>query len=407
MPSPPSRPRICRLQFSLRWLLLLMFGVGIALVIYRWPWEEEHDPPGPERTVTRYHRGWNGKPVKHGWEVEYGEPFTTKRWFDEGDLRLTQNFEGDKLFAESAYRNGKLNGSHFGIGSESSARGNYRNDKQHGPWRYEFADTICDELWQNGQRHGLRTWKTKSGRVLQTAHYEDDRLVEWNGKPVAEELQRWLNGNVPDVKMRELMQMPVTDTDYPQGLTLHYCEVLHFMGDPTEHLVVQWDEIRPNTEFSWNGRPVGENIVEHALENSRTLAFRYGLINVVPISAAELDWQDRTGVYDVHFAADSPQAKEWMSDAVAHPFREGYPAEILRILFHPETKRLIEIDTTAIDDLESPYTGPEGSTLPNVPRPLRDLIGQHLDRFGYYVEQRENTLIFKPYADRRGKQTPR
>src|SRR4051794_23862123 len=113
MPDQPATPRRFRLQFSLRGLLVLMVLVGVGLVIYRWPWEEEEklrqsafpystsvgeadwireelmsnqagspvhalhlalsfntgDVPIVEyRKVSTYCRAWNGKPVKHGVE---------------------------------------------------------------------------------------------------------------------------------------------------------------------------------------------------------------------------------------------------------------------------------------------------------------------------------------------------
>lgn len=50
-----------------------------------------------------------------------------------------------------------------------------------------------------------------------------------------------------------------------------------------------------------------------------------------------------------------------------------------------------------LDHLEPPFTGQAGNSSPSMPQPRRDLLGQHLDRAGYYCELKGNTLVIKPH----------
>ena len=119
--STPAGPRITRLQFSLRMLLLLMVAVSVGLTIYRWPWEVKGGPSKskpPEfasRTIT-LRRNWHGKPEQHGLE----------RWFDgQRNLIAERLYVDDQLMFKPISAHTKLgrSGSLPGVLVARSTRG--------------------------------------------------------------------------------------------------------------------------------------------------------------------------------------------------------------------------------------------------------------------------------------------
>ena len=133
MEALAPKPRILRLQFSLRGLLILMAVLGVALVIFRWPWEVT-STQGTRTFRTPYHRGWNGKPLKHGLErVEDGK-FTGNVWYDEGDRRREQFYFEQELSTDIQYRQGEMDGPIVSIGMEGNGRlvGQCSSDREEG-----------------------------------------------------------------------------------------------------------------------------------------------------------------------------------------------------------------------------------------------------------------------------------
>src|SRR4029453_13469530 len=74
-PSSPARPRVWRLQFSLRLALVAFTAFAIGFPIwYRWPYEEEGVRWAtkffPPKRVKTWRRKWGGGKLKDGPERE-------------------------------------------------------------------------------------------------------------------------------------------------------------------------------------------------------------------------------------------------------------------------------------------------------------------------------------------------
>lgn len=249
MPTPPPRRRF-RLQFSLRAVLLLMLLCGIALNVYRWPWVEERpfvmlvgsDELQYQRQTT-FHRDWRAQPVKHGPErVWRNGHLLHEAHFYESELhgpRRAFNLRGLATI-EVTYRAGELQGPYrAGDGRDWLWQGSYFEGKQHGPWRvvvqrqlwpfhqppkmdwffsiegvratapasYSLPEDpiVIRQNWQHGKMHGRWTWETLGGEVLNTAEYDQNELVLWNGQPIVEQFWEWLRG--PDVNDPQLVAL--------------------------------------------------------------------------------------------------------------------------------------------------------------------------------------------------------
>jgi hypothetical protein len=408
-----SKPRTLRLQFSLRALLVAMALVGVAIVVYRWPWTVVVETK-ELRTSTQYHRSWDRSPVKHGLQAEQpvrGE--TVHRWFHEGELRKEQRFQAGVLRFERNSRGGKLQGPWWAEADGRRVEGGYEQDLEHGTWIYTLDDEIREKRFHQGKLHGRREWRTRSGRVLQSAEYEQGRLVKWNDRELDAELHSWVEGNVSDEDQRKIILMPISDPADGRGQFAYFGAEVYRVGrsdfaddePPSRYLTVQRQgSHRPKTSV-WNeiemGRPgvcLGAALLEDALENSQTFAHRFHTLHIVPITAASLDWEDRTGVNRIRFEPDSQQARAWLAPAHANAFSDVRPEDRFRQMFQPKSKTGITIDTTAIDEPfppGEPMLGGGSLKGPFGEFPRRDLLGIHLDREGCYCDQVGNTLVIK------------
>lgn len=143
-----------RLQFSLRAMLLLTALVGVAVVVYRWPWKEMN-VSGFETITTEYRRGWNGKPVKNGLQITESLPysdFKTKRWYVDDELRreLVTRLETTDAY----YHDQKLHGPYFLRSEKYSTRGQHLAGEKDGRWKTTYADVVVEDEWKAGQLHG-------------------------------------------------------------------------------------------------------------------------------------------------------------------------------------------------------------------------------------------------------------
>lgn len=389
-----------RLQFSIRALLLLMAIVGVAIVVYRWPWTVTGETP-MVTTTTQYRRGWNGQAVKHGRETKsFFDNLHVESWFDEGELRRERTEYGDGMILDKSVRDGVDDGPFLTSNLGVTVRGQYRRGVQVGTWRTESKDVISTSSFENGQLHGPSQWLSPQGAIIQSAEYHAGELVRWNGKPVAEAVREWLAANIPAADLRKKLLTTVTRDDESSTTSrpLHYGQSLYFVGEG-EHLDVQWDDDNPPMHVMLpSDQPIAENILDFALQRDRTFAYRFGVLCLIPITPQQLAWRDRTGVADIRFEPGSEEEKFWLEPTAFNPWYTDSPAARLQHMFNAADVPL-EIDTTAIDELEPPHDGLTGNTLPSLPRPRRDLIGLHLDREGYYCELRDGKLIIKPHTD--------
>ncbi|WP_254511779.1 hypothetical protein [Anatilimnocola floriformis] len=383
--------RSWRFQFGLRALLLLMTVVGIGLTIYRWPWEE-----GGLGFSSHYHRGWNGKPVKHGWETRGYSKKThlVERFFDEGEERLERAWMNDQVVIENRYLNRKRHGPFLNIDKKRRIEGSFQQGENHGKWVTTTADVIMRAEWKAGKRHGRRTWAAPDGRELQSAEYNLGKLVKWNDQSIDSALAHWLDGHVPDSELRCKLDQKVGRRAELHAEWCLYAQIQFSVG--ATRLVVQSDNHLPFENAEFSELTLGEVLLADALENDHTLAFRFNALNFVPITAKSLDWQDRTGVYDVCFDPGSRQENFWLEEVAADQFSIWHPAARFSKMFEPEFGKslIIFVSVNLIDSEEhrlfsTPMRGP------NPPRPRRDLLGHHLDRENCYVEQQGNRLIIK------------
>lgn len=188
------------LQFSLRGMLIAMLVVGVALTIYRWPWEEEkletpfqtgllnsdlgfddgelglggapfgyepseelgpwsfhfswpqgHFPPIPPpwpnrppdiRIRATYRRGWNGQPLKDGRE-DFRRPDGTlmavRHWAN-GELRQAEWIQpGGEVVRSESYQNGVAHGNFIAHEEARRFSGMYRHGKKTGVWQREYS----------------------------------------------------------------------------------------------------------------------------------------------------------------------------------------------------------------------------------------------------------------------------
>ena len=389
-----------RLQFSIRALLLLMAVVGVAIVVYRWPWTVTAESP-MVTTTTQYRRGWHGRKLKHGLETRvYFDNLCVECWFDDGELRRERTVFGDGMIIDKSVRDGVEEGPFFMSQRGEKTRGQYHLGKKVGTWQRAMMNVACSETWVNGKLDGPCQWTAPDREVIQTAEYEGGRLIRWNGQPVPEAVSAWIAANIPNPELREQLLNPVGRhmTSADASVRLHYGQTLYFVAGPKHQLDVQWDhDDQPVHEPPLN-QPIAESILELALMHDRTFAYRFGVFSLVPITPQQLAWRDRTGVADIRFEPGSAEEKFWLEPTAFDPWQHDQPAARLNEMFAQDDSP-IEIDTTAIDNLEKPYDGLTGSTLPSLPRIRRDLIGLHLDREGYYCELQDSKLVIKPHAD--------
>lgn len=397
---PPEGGTPTRLQFSIRALLVLMAVVGAGIVVYRWPWTVTADTP-MVTTTTQYRRGWNGKAVKHGRETKvYFDNLYVQTWFEEGELRRERTEYGDGMIIDKSVQGGVDDGPYLVSNLGVTVSGQYRQGKQVGTWRSESKDVHSTSRFENGIQHGPSQWMSPQGEIIQTTEYEAGELVRWNGKPVAEAVRDWMTASIPAADLRKKLLKTVTrdDDSSTSSTPLHYGQSIYFVGEG-QHLDVQWDDDNPPMHVMLpSDRPIAENLLEFALSQDRTFAYRFGVLCLVSITPQQLTWRDRTGVADIRFEPGSEEEKYWLEPTAFSPWYPDNPAARLKYMFSDDDVPL-EIDTTAIDDLEKPHDGLTGNTLPSLPRPRRDLIGLHLDREGYYCELRDGKLVIKPHPD--------
>lgn len=275
MPTATAPRRRFRLQFSLRALLAFMFIMGLAITIYRWPWEETRprtirsgglwgrqwwQPPGEDHfdpsvdygvtETTTYRRGWNGVPLRDGLQRIYVRGrLVEERPYRNGALSGTNRcFDwSGRLTCETDYRNGKLEGPfRVGDGNTWVQTGNFSLGLEQGVWetieersgryppmyldgalderdvRYgephgglEMPDDpiVCRSEWQQGKRHGNWEWRTRNGKLLNRAEYVNDHLHRWNGQLVNETFQRWLaTVTANDPVLQAALQLPSTSS---------------------------------------------------------------------------------------------------------------------------------------------------------------------------------------------------
>jgi hypothetical protein len=352
-----THPRRFRLQVSLRMLLLLMAAVGVALAIYRWPWEETvtsqdsvepfADPQNVTKIVQRttYRRDWQGRAVKHGraqaWEDGY---LQQEEHYYDGRLHGQRKVfdKRGRTTQEMSFRDGQLHGPYrSGDGAKWLWQGTYARNEWDGEWSgpckpYEYPQPfslvfelggaahypwahvpgnamIVHSRWKKGQRHGTWTWRTAAGNTNPetTAEYHHDDLVRWNGQRVVEQFQHWLKG--PEVNDRLLVsELSAAESARWELTRQPYSNDLTFVIGDQRHIVhlsgIRRAELYLPSQSSGSFVPA---LCELAARNDLRFAYRYGALWLLPRGAAARPFVDPTGISQIVFADNSPQARDW------------------------------------------------------------------------------------------------
>lgn len=413
--APVNAPRRNYLQFSLRWLLVLVTLGAIVLAIYRWQWEDirllSTVVDEAERVrVTTYHYGWYGKPVRHGpqrvFALETG--VGDEAQFSEGEHVLDRHYRDGRL-ATLGYPDRQSDNQ---VVFAEPAQTDAPEHNISGTWRFSRTmggTTITQRAaWRNAQRHGKTVWRLPDGQELQSAEFERGRVTRWNGAPVAEQLQRWAARRVPAGELRRILFTKLTgkhDYDHASVGDFGFVWIPTQPGPPfLMHFGFSANETRHPSPWQprFQERVFGEVLLECALSNWSTLDYRYGCLCTAPMSADLLNedrlstqanpWSDPTGSDQIQFAAGTAAHTAWNQLATTDPELHALPAARLRDLFRQTD---IQIDTTAVDHLDAPQAAGRAwsCALPYYPRPRRDLCGHILFVHRYRCEQRAGTLV--------------
>jgi hypothetical protein len=302
----------------------------------------------------------------------------------------------------------------------ATVSGAYRAGKQEGTWRTVTPAGTIEANYQSEKLHGRKRWLTPAGRVLQTADYERDKLVGWNDKPLAEAVRQWVEAEFAadpllrinllrsDVKTEDwkIREFPNDEAGYclddsSLPITVHLSSAPRILpptrwrlpnkvSDDDFYLLIYADQDRKQTQC------FTEVLLTGALARQCTLQKRFGTLYVVPITEPEIDWHDRTGVTDVRFPKGSPAEADWLSLGVLPVVYKDRTVDLLHRMFDYRFGSPVEIDTTAVDDLEPPVTESTHLKTELVRRIRRDLVGQYLVRSGFRCELREGKLVILP-----------
>lgn len=405
--STPATPR--RLQFSLRWLLILVTLGAVVLAAFRWSWEDQQISWGAANEqetvhVTTYHYGWNGKPVKHGREqlfrLETGNG--EENIWVEGELTNERAFVGGELIESRILpRPLSLDKEKTRTlpdatvvawdGNVADVSGQWQLQRNQ-DWE-QITQTVA---WRNAQRHGPSVWKNWQGEVLQSAEFERGRIMKWNGEPVEAAFPKWLERHVPDEEQRRALsarlQVPL-DYDHT-AYNDHGFEWT--LAQPSSSVLVLFGFDRSAKDPSpWQERFLhrifGEVILECALNNWSTLDFRYGCVCTIPISSEQSTWRDPTGSDQVRFPSGSVEEREWNELTGTDPHLRDFPARRLQNLFESTS---LKVDVSAIAALDLKLLSERGQgVLGYCARPRRDLFGHILYQNGYVCTQNSDGLI--------------
>lgn len=395
-----------RLQFSLRMLLLLMAGVAAGLAIFRWPWSETTVEKDVTRTTT-YHRGWNGKPLKHGLETS-SNPFwegPADAIYDEGVLRRSRAFDAQGLLASETLhypQRGETLNRIFQINPERSV--------------------VAVSRTRDDGRQFRREWRTSTGQLLESIEYErkndpqESRVVRWNDRPIAEATQELLNQLPPDQQdywtqhgwlSNQHVSADLGDSTFLAGTLLHIdsADENPLVGIPLGRRVNYF--LCP-TSTTPNG-PLLHELLAHSHARHQTLQCRFGILCVVSINAETAAPGDPTGALAVQFAAGTTASAAWLENVV--PMEKLFASKTHR-LHHFFGDTGIEIDASQLNEAaETKVNSPAEATFPfpiqstwtdSAPRRTRrDTLGIFLWHHRLRVEQQGNKLIVLPRKEPR------
>lgn len=449
-----SHPPRFRLQFSLRMILALMAVIGVGLAVFRWPWVEESNHELPtyvylrsnvwyQRRIT-YRRNWRAQPVKNGpQQTWYAGRLRHEAHYYEGELHGPRRLfnERGQVVIELHYRHGLRHGPYrAGDGKNWFWELNFQDDKLHGQcWTMcsasralqpisqpnidfyfdqegnpgasgllgEYSDIarpknpiVVESNWNNSQRHGLTTYKTEAGEVLNTAEYIAGEFERWNGEPVVEQFRQWLLG--PEVNDPQLAALLFAECELvTEGAQLPDLPLtITPKGQPTQAVLLHLEGFGSNPlEGGLEIAPVGPQLCERAVFHGYGFQYRYGGLWLAPRADPEPPFVDPTGVANIKFPAGSSQAREW--------------AELIDLGLSPLPEiscmtRLFARTSIALEIQLRPQASPGSLRLgylgewwnASFRRSRRDALGYVLYRSGCRCELRSGGLVIAPRGTR-------
>ena len=267
-------------------------------------------PPGT--MTTTYRRGWNGKQLKHG----------PRRWWTEGDT----HFWREDIFVDDEWRSdaefdprGEMFRYHCYVAGRKHGRwldykhsGQYTHGQKSGSWLFrETKDHQIVQQYQADLPHGEWLWK-KGGRVVQSAGFHEGRLVQWNGQPIREEWERWLDEKNVDANTRDVLGTRIDQVNLERWSHTSSEAAEWPLMRSESRLILNWQSgfatmgmgyatgfIPPRNINELRrdpSRPVGEAFVEQALINGRLIEFHYGVVCFRPLFGSAADNGDRASV---------------------------------------------------------------------------------------------------------------
>jgi hypothetical protein len=306
---------------------------------------------------TTYQRSWRAQPVKHGVQQTWRDGrLLHEAHFYEGELngrRRAYDRKGN-LVLEATYRAGSLHGPYrAGDGQRWSWQGDYHSGRLDGDWkgmivrrvraepsppdfeRYFAIDgtplqeltgfplpddpVVLEAHWKLGQRQGTWKWKTVSGELFNTAEYDGDNLVRWNGELAVEQFLTWLkNSHADDGACTQFFEK-ATAGQWRQGRQAKLFEY------PNDYICFQLTDAKQAEStlylfgnFAQNQnwaipqhRALAPAMCELAVLNGYGFDIRYGQLWLVPSADPEPVFVDPTGISNVSFAPGTSQERDW------------------------------------------------------------------------------------------------
>lgn len=198
-------PRIFRLQWSLRTLLVLItLAAGSVAVVTRWPYQLSE-----QRQELLWHEGKQSPLASNDGTVRSSEELATYRGLipqyrlrhGKSELFGNNKYSCNRLrIVERHYQGGALHGEYreFYTSGQVRTQGEYRFGHKHGQWlnyreQKHYAasnDYLLTQHWEVGKPHGLWQWENGYGEVALTAKYDRGKVLEVNGEAVIDWLKR-------------------------------------------------------------------------------------------------------------------------------------------------------------------------------------------------------------------------
>lgn len=432
--------RFLRPQFSLRAILLLMGIVGVALAVWRWPWQEESKQhpkleAAPEclamhnsiaRTRMQYRRGWWGEQLRYGvaesfdWE---GRIVARQTWYDDAlhGPEIWYDLAGRPIVEQNRRNNVRSGPFRYGDGFRWKMSGQFERALRTGQCRDEEewqSGVTVERIGQylDGKLHGPCTWLVaETGEVLQRGVFELGAIVEWNGQPVQNHLEQWAAADkLANRHLAQLLRDEAVNKAPPEQIyTLHSdsvsiqtspsMTVTFFLNlDPSLRSV-----FTPPADHQLLGIVPADRATDEILAalipSGLTIDERYGGLWIAAAEDRGL-WRDPSGVAQITPPPNSKLAEAWNKEARFRSYddknRQLEPLEELAIWWPENLDVTIDI-RTHFPERHAHYglLGPQPKRdLPNDSAgELRHWLGEQLYRAGLQCELKDDRIVVLPH----------